>query len=343
MAFNRYMSDLYGRLKPLGFDPGFVRTVLLPDWWDDELASIPANRALAEAAVAKHLKIRLALLSDPQAPLSLPLTTPFRLKSATRGTNPEVIRPSILIAQRIAALLARSVTNKVANTSQFAAAEVRSHVLRNASSVTLEGLLRFCWERGIVVAHLDQLPKGTGFRKFDGLVLFAGDRPCILLAEKHDAPAWLAFHLAHELGHLMLGHVTPDSELLPDDNLERVVNDQVEDAADAFASELLIGDPHPNLRTIYGMTAAKLAAAVQNFGTRKQIDPAAFALIYGHNADRMPVAISALKLMNQFTGARDQIRRALLEHISLDELSDSEAHFIEQLALRSAEAAQPHG
>lgn len=340
MTVKHHMKDLYQRLKPLGFDEKFVRAVLLPDWWDDELAGIPANRTLAEASIAKHLKIGFAQICDPLATLSLPLTTSFRLKSATRGTNPEVIRPSIVIAQRMAALLARSVKNEVLDTGRFTAAEVRVQVLVHAPSVTLEGLLRFCWERGIVVAHLDQLPKGTGFRKFDGLALFAGDRPCILLAEKHDAPAWLAFHLAHELGHLMLGHVTPDSELLPDDNLERVVNDQVEDAADAFASELLIGDPNPNLRTIYGMTAAKLAAAVQNFGTRKQIDPAAFALVYGHNADRMPVAISALKLMNQFTGARDQIRRALLEHISLDELFDSEAHFVEQLALRSAEAAQ---
>ena len=196
MTVKHHMKDLYQRLKPLGFDEKFVRAVLLPDWWDDELAGIPANRALAEASIAKHLKIGFAQLCDPQATLSLPLTTSFRLKSATRGTNPEVIRPSIVIAQRMAALLARSVKNEVLDTGRFTAAEVRVQVLVHAPSVTLEGLLRFCWERGIVVAHLDQLPKGTGFRKFDGLALFAGDRPCILLAEKHDAPAWLAFHLA---------------------------------------------------------------------------------------------------------------------------------------------------
>lgn len=343
MAFNSYMIDLYQRLRPLGFDPGFVRSVVLPDWWDDELASVPTNRALAEAAIAKHLRISISLLSDPQATLVLPQTVSFRLKSATRGTNPEVIRPSILVAQRVASLLASSVTSMSIDSTPFTAAEIRANILSKAATVTLEGLLQFCWERGIVVAHLDRLPKGTGFRKFDGLALFAEDRPCILLAEKQDAPAWLAFHLAHELGHLMLRHVTPGSTLLPDDNLERVVDDKEENDADAFASEVLIGDPKPDLQAIYGMTADRLARAVRNYGVNHQTDPAAFALVYGHNADRMPVAISALKLMNQLVGARELIRRAFVGNVSLDELSDSEAHFVEQLVLRSAVAAQPVG
>lgn len=343
MAFNRFMSDLYRRLKPLGFDPGFVRAALLPDWWDDELASVPANRALAEAALAKHLKISVASLSDPQAPLSLPATTPFRLKSATRGTNPEVIKPSIVIAQRIASLLARSVTGAPPSNTRSSASDIRSELLTSGHPVTLTGLLQFCWKQGILVAHLNHLPKGTRFRKFDGLVLFSEDRPCILLAEKQDAPAMLAYHLAHELGHLMLGHVTPDSELLPDDNLDRVVTDDVENAADSFACELLTGHPNPSLNAVYGMTGARLAATARSIGQRKNVDPAVVTLVYGHNADRMGAAVNALKELNQFTGAREQIRQALLQHISLDELSDSEAHFVEQLALRSAEAAQPHG
>jgi len=153
----------------------------------------------------------------------------------------------------------------------------------------------------------------------------------------------LAFHLAHELGHLMLGHVTPDSELLPDDNLDRVVTDEVEDAADAFACELLTGHSSPKLSAVYGMTGDRLATKARSFGNIKNIDAAVVALVYGHNADRMGVAINALKALNEFSGARDQIRGALLEHISLDKLTDSEAHFVEQLSLRSAEAAQPHG
>lgn len=339
MAFNTFMADIYRRLKPLGFNPSFVREVILPDWWDDQLASVPSNRALAEAAIAKHLKLSVAALSDTRRTLSLPQSVPFRLKSATRGTKPEAIRPAILIAQRVAELLCRHLPAPPFDRGTLSAAEVRSRILSDSANVTLESLLQFCWQCGIVVAHLDRLPVEPGFRKFDGLVLFVDQRPCILLAEKQDSPPQLAFHLAHELGHLLLSHVTPGSELLPDDNLERIVTDEVEDAADAFACEILTGHPEPKMDAVYGLTGQKLAKAATWLGERKGIDPGVVALVYGRNADRMGPATNALKALNLWTGARDIIRRHLAEHVPLNELSDSQAHFLEQLVRPGCEVA----
>lgn len=334
------MSDIYRRLKPLGFDARFVRELLLPDWWDDELASVPANRAIAEATISRHLKISMEKLADANAELTIPSTVPVRLKSATRGTNPEVVRPSIAIAQRIASLLARSLPAALARFECCSAQDIRQQVLSSHGTVTLESLVEFSWTHGIIVAHLDRLPKVTGFRKFDGLALFANEQPCVLLAEKKDAPAWLAFHLAHELGHLMCRHVTPGSALLPDENLERIINDDDENEADAFANELLTGDPSPNLIAVYGMTAERLASAVKVHAPKKQIDPAVFALVYGHNADRMPVAVKALSLIQQDSGARVQIRRLLNRNISMDNLSDTDAHLLEQLLMGQQTARQ---
>ena len=334
------MSDIYRRLKPLGFDARFVRELLLPDWWDDELASVPANRAIAEATISRHLKISMEKLADANAELTIPSTVPVRLKSATRGTNPEVVRPSIAIAQRIASLLARSLPAALPRFECCSAQGIRQQILSCHGTVTLESLVEFSWTHGIIVAHLDRLPKVIGFRKFDGLALFANEQPCVLLAEKKDAPAWLAFHLAHELGHLMYRHVTPGSALLPDENLERIINDDDENAADAFANELLTGDPSPNLQAVYGMTAEKLASAVRQVAPKKQIDPAVFALVYGHNADRMPVAVKALSLIQQDSGARVQIRRLLNRNISMDNLSDTDAHLLEQLLMGQQTARQ---
>jgi len=162
----------------------------------------------------------------------------------------------------------------------------------------------------------------------------------VLLAEKKDAPAWLAFHLAHELGHLMCGHVTPGSALLPDENLERIINDDNENEADAFANELLTGDRAPSLKAVYGMTAGRLVKAVRLYAPSKRIDPAVFALVYGHNADRMPVAVKALSIMQQDSGARSQIRRFLSQHISMDNLSDTDAHLLEQMLMGRQAAEQ---
>lgn len=333
MPVTTSMNDIYRRLKPLGFDARFVRELLLPDWWDDNLASVPANRAIAEASISRHLKIGLSQLADANSELTTPSTVPVRLKSATRGTNPEVVRPSIAIAQRIATLLVQSLPTALRKFECGNASSIRQEILSSHDTVTLASLLEFSWKHGIIVAHLDRLPKVTGFRKFDGLALFANEQPCVLLAEKKDAPAWLAFHLAHELGHLMCRHVTPGSALLPDENLERIINDADEDEADAFANELLTGDPSPNLKAVYGMTAEKLANAVKHFAPRKKIDPAVFALVYGHNADRMPVAVKALSIIQQDSGARLQIRRFLNQYISMDNLSDTDAHLLEQLLM----------
>lgn len=333
MPATKAMSDIYRRLKLLGFDARFVRDLLLPDWWDDDLANVPANRAIAEATISRHLKISIDRLATADSELTIPSTVPVRLKSATRGTNPEIVRPSIAIAQRIATLLVQSLSSALPKFECSTAHDIRQEILVSHSKVTLESLIEYSWTHGIIVAHVDRLPKVTGFRKFDGLALFANEHPCVLLAEKNDAPAWLAFHLAHELGHLMCQHVTPGSALLPDENLERITNDSDENEADAFANELLTGDRSPNMNAVYGMTAEKLASAVQRVATDKQIDPAVFALVYGHNADRMPVAVKALHLMDQHIGARDQIRRFLSQHISTDNLRDTDAHLLEHLLM----------
>ena len=340
MPTTNAMNDIYRRLKHLGFDAMFVRELLLPDWWDDELAKVPANRAVAEATISRHLKISIGRLATADAELAIPSTVPVRLKSATRGTNPEVVRPSIAIAQRIATLLAQSLSSELPKFECSAAHTIREEILSSHSTVTLESLIEYCWTHGIIVGHLDRLPKVRGFRKFDGLALFANEHPCVLLAEKKDAPAWLAFHLAHELGHLMCRHVTPGSALLPDENLDRTINDSDENQADAFANELLTGDPSPNINAIYGMTAEKLANTVQLHAPGRQIDPAIFALVYGHTADRMAVAVKALSLIHQDSGARSQIRRFLIQHISTSNLRDTDAHLLENLLMGHQSAEQ---
>jgi len=103
---------------------------------------------------------------------------------------------------------------------------------------------------------------------------------------------------------------------------------------------LLTGDPAPSLHAIYGMTAEKLVKAVRQYAPTRQIDLAVFALVYGHNADRMPVAVKALSIMQQDSGARSQIRQFLSQHISMDNLRDTDAHLLGQLLMGHQAAEQ---
>ena len=59
------MEDLYNRLKHLGIAPEFVRRYVLAEWWEDSMAEVPANRALAEIAIARAFGLQIASLRDP--------------------------------------------------------------------------------------------------------------------------------------------------------------------------------------------------------------------------------------------------------------------------------------
>ncbi len=335
MTHPKCMADIYRRLASLGFDARFVRTALLPDWWEDAAAAVPFNRALAEATIARHLGLAPSSLRDQKASLVLPAMPAVRLKSATRGTSVSQIRPAIHIAQRAAALLARASDHVSRFERLNSAQEIRSSLLSRSVPITLDTLVEYCWSRGIAVAHLSHLPNPPGFRKFDGIVLFVDDRPCILLSESRDSPPMLAFHLAHELGHLMLRHVGPGSVILADDNLERIVTDEVEDEADRFASEVLTGFAAPEMQSVYGLTGERLAHRAREFGAMRSIDPGILTLIYGRSADRWGAATNALKRMGLDHGARRIIRGALSAHVDLDQLSDADRSFLEALALPS--------
>ncbi len=52
------MADIYARLKEAGFPPSYIKSHVLPEWWDDDLAFELENRRLAEMAISRTLKIR---------------------------------------------------------------------------------------------------------------------------------------------------------------------------------------------------------------------------------------------------------------------------------------------
>ncbi len=63
------MKDIYDRLSKLVVTRAFVKKYVLPDWWSDALAEVPANRAQAEMilsrqAIADRLRGRVLCLEE---------------------------------------------------------------------------------------------------------------------------------------------------------------------------------------------------------------------------------------------------------------------------------------
>lgn len=327
------MADLYRRLKQAGYGRRFVQERILPDWWDDSLAEVPANRALAELSISRMIGFPIAALKNPDCQLGRPPTTTFRLKRR-KGATPSEVSPSVVLAKRMAEAIVPNLKNTSAFTPGPNAEQIRHAILADRPYVDLEALLHYCWERGVVVFHVAELPVVQGIsKKITGLAFFVEQTPVIVLGSKRDSPPWLAFHLAHEMGHVFLEHVKAGGPILADSEIDAMVKDPEEDEADRFACTVLTGRPQIEAAPIPGWTAEVLARVARQHATPRRVDPGVMVLFYGRNADRLPAAQNALKRLGADQGAQRQIAAAL-RHRLRDDLPETTERFV-QLAVNA--------
>jgi hypothetical protein len=107
-----------------------------------------------------------------------------------------------------------------------------------SGKLTLASMVEWVWDHGVSVIPLH----GKG--GFYAAVLTVGGNPAVVLKETRDHTAYWLFDLAHELGHIALGHVH-DEGLVDVDALspaEVARGDDQERAANEYALELLLGD-----------------------------------------------------------------------------------------------------
>ncbi len=325
------MLDLYLRLKSVSFDSKFVQQTVLPEWWDDSLAEIPFNRSFAEAALASHLGFQIELLSDPVAPL--PLASPAGVQfKRNRNVGIEKILASLQVVRRAADLVIYSLPNMppLAITNRPSAADVRKNILSQGQSVNLNSLVEFCWSAGVAVIHVSKLPALSG--KFDGVAMCRRGRPIIALTSGRDGAPWLAFYLAHELGHVMLGHVSAANDTIVDAKLNVEAEDELEREADQFACELLTGDRKGlQFEPTYGLKGAGLARAALHYvaAADSVIDAGVLCLFYCSTAKRWGIAQQALEELEQEAGGQEIVASHMRNHLDTEMCSDSELRFLD--------------
>jgi hypothetical protein len=318
------MHDLYARLGAIGFPRTYVKDRILPDWWEDDLASDPGNRRLAELVISRTLKISLKELVEPSSPLSLEGANEVRFK---RWLDTDQLRlmPAVVIARRIFELLF-ACTNKLPSfrLEGVDPATLRERILEQAQSVTLTGLLQYSWDFGVPVIHLDSLPQGA--KRVDGMAFCIEGRPCIALASSKKSPAWLIWHLAHEMGHVALGHLRNGDAI--DIQIDFKSQQDEERQANLFAKDLVYGKKNRGgFSAARHITGARLAAESRNLGAMHRIYPACIVTSYGFNMNAWGTVQNALTSLGVAEGGPEAVRRALAEHVDFDCLSDSDRHF----------------
>ena len=325
------MKTLYGRLSAIGLPRGYVRSIILPSWWDDEAADDAAGYAEALMLVSRHLGIRIQSLRDSSAAalMSEP-SLECKFKRARVVSDGDVA-----LAQRLAIQVARLAAGATTIAVQDvpAAVELRELILESGHPwLGLDALLDHCWRvLGIPVLHISMFPRGA--RKMDGLSAVIGGRPVIVISKMNTQPAWLLFILAHELGHIALDHVS-DGSVLVDERVDKKSVDAEEQAANEYAGELLCGKPIKRfIAQDRWPNASELALQAQRLGKQYQIDPGHVVLNY---ADAMgksffPVGNAALRVLNQSVDAVEMIKRNAAENLDWSALPSDEAEFVTRM------------
>ncbi len=290
------------------------------------MADNEPDRALAEVYIAKQLGFSAESLREPGRRLEEPPLAEVRFKRYKNEIDDKV-RSSAVVAWRAAQIVVRSLRDDVpAFHGCRSAQEIRDSILRGSECVDLDSLLEYCWESGVVVLQLAHTPAGS--KRFDGLAAVVRGRPVIVLASGRDGAPWLAFYVAHELGHIMREHVHSGRGALIDKSIASATGrDTDEHEADRFALKVLSGMAEPRIRNLKA-NARKLALIAAGSARRQGVDPGVFTLIYAKSNNRWPVAHNALKELGQDSGGRDKIAERLTRYIAFDRLSESDEQFL---------------
>ena len=214
--------------------------------------------------------------------------------------------------------------------ANISAADLRSSILASRSFVDITSLLGFLWGVGIPVIHLRVHPLAA--KNMCAMTVRAGDRYAILLARDANYPAATTFHLAHEIAHIALGHLTENGSLIDmDDPTERVEEeDQEEVSADCYALEILTGYSNLIVENIgEGNGAQQLAAEVRRQGKASSIEPGTLALCYGYTTKNWATANKAMKFIYEKPSpVWSPINKIALSQINWENMSDESMSYI---------------
>jgi hypothetical protein len=335
------MADLYRRLGAVGLTKQRVRQFILPEWWDDQVAANPAGFAEGISFISRHLGLELTSLREPGLPIAFRDAGACKFKKSKNATEDE-LQMARSLATRVAHLVSAA-TPEPFVPLPTSAAQMRREILgQGHSCISLSNLIDYCWSLGVPVVHLSSFLKS---KQPDGLAVKARGRPVIVICKKAKASAWLLFILAHELGHIVLGHI-PEDGVLIDENVNTNEPDTEEDQANSFAVELLTGDKDCHVRTTGRWPNAEtLAREAQEFGHQFKIDPGHIVLNYAHTmgANFFPVANAALAILEPKRDALRIVQQKLAGHLDWSRLPEDSSEFLMRVSQAENKSDLPVG
>lgn len=315
------MPILYKRLRQeLNLSKPYICKQVLPEWWDPELDTDPVATLEGASYISSRLGLSLDSLLDLEHPIAF---TPVGMTKFKRRQD----TADLTIAQSMATHIADLVTytcKQPYTRPPTSPRQVRQAILASHPTANLEAVLAFCWHYGIPVLHFDpSLP--PRIRKMDGMVAYLNDHPVIVLCSNKKLAAWQLFNLAHELGHILCGHVTEG--ILVDEDITQAEQDQEEQEANQWAVELL-GTEHLKWPEKLDTQALKDRACLAQ--VHHSIDPSASALNYAWQQQDWLTGLSVAKQFEPSANAPHLINQLLSGQVEINRLSDENQAYLWQ-------------
>jgi hypothetical protein len=288
-------QQLRRRLRAMGLSNSAINAAW-PSWWSRDAETSSAARADLRFSLARNLGL------DPRSLLAVETEPRFvwdgsaaRFKNLVTDNQAE--RDAITsYGKAVATLLLAAVPSATA-TEQWTAADFRHALLGSQTPfIRLSDLLALAWSLGIPVAHLRVFP--GPHKRMAAMTIRVRDRHAILLGKDSKYPAPVGFYLAHEVGHVALGHLERSEAIVDfEQDLPRITHDDPEEtAADEFALELLTGERRPQILPATGHASGReLARVALAAGPELRIEPGTLALGFGYSTSRWKTANAALK------------------------------------------------
>ncbi|NOU23718.1 MAG: ImmA/IrrE family metallo-endopeptidase [Methyloglobulus sp.] len=320
-----HMKSLYSKLKAVGYNPKYIES-LLPEWWDDEIAETPAGLQQASLILGQTFGIRADTLWTENAIPAFNLPEDIRFKHRENIVVDD-LSITCAVARSLAHVVLKAFPEKPRPNFYLDASVLREQLLKRNKWICFKDVLTYCLDIGIPIIHLQHLPKKA--KKMEGLAFEQNGRPVIVLTQSHPH-GYMLFDLAHELGHVTLGHVTAEHSIV-DQKIDAEADDEVERAANRFALELLTGDPECTIVPVgRNLNGHELASAAIHYGDSNQVDPLHIVLNYGHSKKHWGAAHSAIKEIakNALTD-QEILHGEFMKLLDLDELNEDEYAFLQ--------------
>ena len=322
------MSDIYARLEGLGLPAKWVKSQLLPGWFEDEMAAIPATRAEIEIHLAQALGLQLTTLRAPDEALRFVASPQVRFKSH-RDAPADKRHLARALGARLGHLAIEGIQEApcLPRLTLSSAHQIRAEILNGGAPwVGLQEILTFCWSNSLPVVHATLPP---GLKKWDGMALSPGGRPVILSFCARKNSAWQAFIIVHELGHHCLGHVGPNGEIF-DADVKHNGEDEEEIAANAFAVTLLTGGEPFALKGDWP-TAPELADIVWEEARERKVHPGVILLnLMHHHKGLIKLCMATLALVDG--GDATRLFESFYPRLGASDWKDDDFEFFERLS-----------